>query len=180
MKARAAITRKARRIKMLLLDVDGVMTDGGLYYSANGVEMKRFHAHDGYGVLRARQHGLKIGIISGRSTPIVDARAKALKIDEVFQDAMDKLTAMRDIQRRHGLRDDEIAFIGDDLFDLPLLNAVGLSVAPPNALPEVRRVVDHITRAAGGEGAVRELIDLIIASQSAGRTGTAQVLSSGR
>jgi 3-deoxy-D-manno-octulosonate 8-phosphate phosphatase (KDO 8-P phosphatase) len=171
MKARTVVARKARRIKMLLLDVDGVMTDGGLYYSAAGVEMKRFHAHDGYGVVRAHEHGLKIGIISGRSTPIVDVRAKTLKIDEVFQNAMDKVSAMRDIQHRHGLRDDEIAFIGDDLFDLPLLNIVGLSAAPPNALPEVRKAVDYITRNPGGEGAVRELIDVIITHQSSGRRG---------
>lgn len=154
---------------MLLLDVDGVMTDGSLYYSAAGVEMKRFHAHDGYGVVRAHEHGLKIGIISGRTTPIVDARAKTLKIDEVFQDAMDKVAAMRDIQQRHALRDDEIAFIGDDLFDLPLLRLVGLSAAPPNAQPDVRKAVDYVTHHAGGEGAVRELIDLIIANQTGGR-----------
>jgi 3-deoxy-D-manno-octulosonate 8-phosphate phosphatase (KDO 8-P phosphatase) len=171
MKASAGIARKARRIKLLLLDVDGVMTDGGLYYSAQGVEMKRFHAHDGYGVVRAHEHGLKIAIISGRATPIVEARAKMLKIDEVFQNAMDKVGAMRDIQKRHALQDEELAFIGDELFDLPLLKLVGLSAAPPNARPEVRRAVDYVTRMAGGEGAVRELIDLIIAYQKGGRSG---------
>jgi 3-deoxy-D-manno-octulosonate 8-phosphate phosphatase (KDO 8-P phosphatase) len=170
MKSPAVIALKARRIKLLLLDVDGVMTDGGLYYSAQGVEMKRFHAHDGYGVVRAHEHGLKIGIISGRTTPIVEARAKVLKIDEVFQNAMDKVSAMRDIQHRHALHDDELAFIGDELFDLPLLKIVGLSAAPPNAQPEVRRVVDYVTHKSGGEGAVRELIDLIIAHQKRGRS----------
>jgi len=171
MKARATIGRKAQRIKMLLLDVDGVMTDGGLYYSPGGVEMKRFHVHDGYGVVRARAHGLKIGIISGRTTPIVEARAKTLEIDEVFQNAMDKVAALRDIQGRHGVRDEECAFIGDDLFDLPLLKIVGLSAAPPNARPEVRKAVDYVTRAAGGEGAVRELIELILAHQAGRKPG---------
>ncbi len=163
--SRGALSRKARRIKMVLLDVDGVMTDGGLYYSAEGMELKRFHAHDGYGVVRAREHGLLIGIISGRSSPVVTARAKVLKIDEVFQDAMDKVSAMREIQRRRHLADEEFAFIGDDLFDLPLLRIVGLSAAPPNALPDVRRAVDYVTRTAGGEGAVREFIDAILRMQ---------------
>jgi len=159
------LTQKARAIRMILLDVDGVMTDGGLYYSAEGMELKRFHAHDGYGVVRAHEHGLAIGIVSGRSSPVVEARANVLKIDELYQDAMDKVAAMREIQGRRGLSDEEFAFIGDDLFDLPLLAIVGLSGAPPNALPEVRKSVDYITRVAGGEGAVREFIDLILAAQ---------------
>ncbi len=166
MRSRQILTRKARAIRMVLLDVDGVMTDGGLYYSAEGMELKRFHAHDGYGVVRAHEHGLAVGIISGRSSAVVTARAKVLRIDEVYQDAMDKVAAMRDIQARRGLRDDEFAFIGDDLFDLPLLRIVGLSAAPPNALPDVRKAVDYVTRVAGGEGAVREFIDLILQARS--------------
>ena len=154
---------------MLLVDVDGVMTDGGLYYTAAGAEMKRFHAHDGYGVVRAHEQGLKLGIISGRSSPVVAARARVLKIDEVHQDAMDKVSAMRDIQRRHGLRDEEIAFIGDDLFDLPLLRLVGLSAAPPNAQAPVRESVDYITLAGGGEGALREIIEFILEARSPNR-----------
>ncbi len=164
--SRSTLLRKARRIKMVLIDVDGVMTDGGLYYTAEGNEMKRFHAHDGYGVVRAREHGLKIGIISGRSTPIVTARAKVLKIDDVYQDRMDKVAAMREVQERYGFRDDEFAFIGDDLFDLPLLRIVGLSAAPCNALPRVRRAVHYVTKQSGGNGAVREVLDVILESQT--------------
>lgn len=163
------LTSKLLKIRMLLLDVDGVMTDGGLYYSANGIEMKRFNAHDGYGVVRAREHGLKIGIISGRKTPIVDARAKTLKVEEVFQDAMDKVSAMRNIQERNGFEDGEFGFIGDDLFDLPLLRLVGFSAAPRNARPEVRQAVDYVTSVNGGEGAVREIIDLILVAQRSNR-----------
>lgn len=159
------IARKARHIKLLLLDVDGVLTDGGIYYSATGAEMKRFNAHDGYGVVRAREHGLKLGIISGRKTPIVETRAKEMQITDVIQGASDKITAMEDLRARHRLRLDQIAFIGDDLFDIPLLNAVGFSAAPGNALPEVRRVVDYVARLHGGDGAVREVIDLIIKHQ---------------
>jgi 3-deoxy-D-manno-octulosonate 8-phosphate phosphatase (KDO 8-P phosphatase) len=165
MTSSASLARKIRPIKLLILDVDGVMTDGGLYYSADGVELKRFNAHDGYGIVRAHEHDLKLAIITGRSTPIVEARARTLHIEEVYQDAMDKVSAMAEIRSRQGLADREIAFIGDDLFDLPLLRIVGFSAAPANAVPEVRKQVDYVTRARGGDGAVRELIDLIIRNQ---------------
>ena len=158
-----SVALRARRIRMVLLDVDGVLTDGGLYYTAEGHEMKRFHAHDGYGIQRGRDSGLLFGIISGRTTPIVEARARVLKIDDVMQGAEDKVAAMREIQRGRGFGDEEFAFIGDDLFDIPLLKLVGLSAAPPNALPEVKRNVHYVTREAGGEGAVRDFIDLILA-----------------
>lgn len=160
------LARRARRIKYILLDVDGVMTDGGLYYSAKGQELKRFHAHDGYGIVRAREAGLTVGIISGRSTPIIDARAGVLRIHDVYQGADDKVAAMRKIQEKYGHADEEFAYIADDLFDLPLLRIVGLSGAPRNALPEVRRAVDLVTKAQGGEGAVREFIDFILDHQS--------------
>jgi 3-deoxy-D-manno-octulosonate 8-phosphate phosphatase (KDO 8-P phosphatase) len=157
--------KKIKRIKMVLLDVDGVLTDGGIFYSASGAEMKRFHAHDGYGVARAREHGLKLGIISGRQTPIVDVRAKELQIEDVIQNASDKVAAMEELGRKHNLQPDEMAFIGDDLFDIPLLKAVGFSAAPGNAFPQVKKVVDYVTRSPGGNGAVREFIDLIIEHQ---------------
>ncbi len=158
--------KKLLQVKMLLLDVDGVMTDGGLYYSADGHELKRFHAHDGYGVVRAREHGLRVGIISGRDTPIVTARARVLKIDDVFQGTMDKVTPMRILQEKYGLKEEEFAFIGDELFDLPLLRLVGFSAAPRNARAEVKREVDHVTAVDGGNGAVREIIDMILAAQA--------------
>ncbi len=157
-----SVASRARRIRMVLLDVDGVLTDGGLYYTADGHELKRFHAHDGYGIQRGRESGLIFGIISGRTTSIVEARARVLKIEDVIQGAGDKVAAMREIQRRRGFGDEEFAFIGDDLFDIPLLRVVGLSAAPPNALPEVRRSVHYVTRAGGGEGAVRDFIDMIL------------------
>jgi len=156
---------KMRRIRMVLLDVDGVLTDGGLYYSADGVEPKRFHAHDGYGVVRAHRHGLKVGLISGRTTPIVDVRAKVLKIEDVIQGTEDKVSALRLLQAKYGFADKEFAFVGDELFDVPLLKTVGFSAAPLNARKEVRKVVDYITTVEGGDGAVREVIDLILAAQ---------------
>jgi 3-deoxy-D-manno-octulosonate 8-phosphate phosphatase (KDO 8-P phosphatase) len=161
------MARRLRLIKMVLLDVDGVLTDGGIYYSATGAEMKRFNAHDGYGVVRAREQGLKVGIISGRQTPIVELRAREMGIVDVMQGASDKVAAMEELRSRYGINVNEIAFIGDDLFDLPLLNSVGVSAAPANALPEVKKNVDYVTDAPGGHGAVREFIDLIIQHQQA-------------
>jgi 3-deoxy-D-manno-octulosonate 8-phosphate phosphatase (KDO 8-P phosphatase) len=166
MPKRSVAARNARKIKYLILDVDGVMTDGGLYYSVDGHELKRFHAHDGYGIVRILAAGIGVGIISGRQTPIVDARAKALGIVDVYQGADDKVSAMRCIQKKYGYADDEFAFIADDLFDLPLLNLVGLSVAPRNALPEVRRAVHLVTKASGGDGAVRELVDFLLTQRN--------------
>jgi 3-deoxy-D-manno-octulosonate 8-phosphate phosphatase (KDO 8-P phosphatase) len=157
--------RALRRVKMLLLDVDGVMTDGGLYYSAEGIELKRFHAHDGYGIVRAHEHGIRIGLISGRSSPIVEARARVLKIDDVYLDAMDKVTPFRELQKKYGFTEEQTAFLGDDLFDLPLLEIVGFSAAPANAMTGVKRRVDYVTRLAGGNGAVREVVDLILSAQ---------------
>ncbi len=166
MSSRLNAAKRAQRIKYLILDVDGVMTDGGLYYSVDGVELKRFNAQDGYGIVRARECGLGVGIISGRETPIVAARARVLGIDDVYQGAPDKVEAMRAIQSRHYLKDEEIAYMGDDTFDLPLLKVVGFSAAPRNGRPEVRRAVHYVTSAAGGEGAVRELIDFILLHRS--------------
>jgi 3-deoxy-D-manno-octulosonate 8-phosphate phosphatase (KDO 8-P phosphatase) len=160
---RRAAAKKAAHIKYLILDVDGVMTDGGLYYSAKGQELKRFNAQDGYGIVMAREAGIGVGIISGRSTPIIDARARVLKIEDVFHGADDKVAAMREIQRKRGFDDAECAFMADDLFDLPLLRTVGLAAAPRNARPEVRRMAHVVTSASGGDGAVRELIDFILA-----------------
>jgi 3-deoxy-D-manno-octulosonate 8-phosphate phosphatase (KDO 8-P phosphatase) len=167
MKTRKDLARRIKKIKMVLLDVDGVLTDGGIYYSADGVEMKRFNAQDGYGVARAREHGLKIGIISGRSTPVVETRAREMHADEVIQGSPDKLAAMTEIGKRHGLAPEQMAFIGDDLFDLPLLNAVGFSAAPENARPEVKKAVHYVTPSSGGHGAVRELIEFILKHLSA-------------
>jgi 3-deoxy-D-manno-octulosonate 8-phosphate phosphatase (KDO 8-P phosphatase) len=157
-----SIAGKARRIRLLVLDVDGVMTDGGIYYSAQGVALKRFYAHDGYGIVRARENGLALAIMSGRSSPVVTARARDLRITTVLQGIDNKLRTAGDLAKRRGLRLEELAFIGDDLFDLPLLQAVGLSAAPADARPEVRRRVDYVAEARGGEGVVREVIDLII------------------
>ena len=152
MAVRGSLRGRLRRIELLILDVDGVLTDGGIYYGSRGAVVKRFHAHDGYGVVRAREHGLRLAIVSGRSTPIVTARARDLGITDLLQAANDKVAACAVLKKKHDLDDGAIAFIGDDLFDLPLLGLVGFSAAPADARPEVRRAVDYVTRVAGGQG----------------------------
>ncbi len=166
MATRTTAARKARRIRMLLLDVDGVMTGGGIYYSDDGREIKRFNAQDGYGVVRAREQGLRIVIVSGRYTPVVDVRAKALNIEDVYQNSSDKVAVMKGLRKQYGLKNEEIGFVGDDLFDMPLLREVGFSAAPKNARREVKRIVDYVTSVDGGAGAVREVIDFILSSQA--------------
>ncbi|MGA9116185.1 MAG: HAD-IIIA family hydrolase [Bacteroidota bacterium] len=161
MRSGAEIRRKAARIRMLLMDVDGVMTDGGVYYSARGLAMKRFHAHDGYGAVLCREAGLRLGMVSGRESPLVALRARDLGVDELLQGVADKHSVLAGLQAKYSLRREEFAYIGDDLFDLPLLGAVGLSGAPADARKEVRGAVDYVCRQRGGEGALREFMDLI-------------------
>jgi 3-deoxy-D-manno-octulosonate 8-phosphate phosphatase (KDO 8-P phosphatase) len=156
---------KLKRIKLLLLDVDGVMTDGGIYYSNTGDEFKKFNIQDGYGILYLQRTGVKIGIITGRTSAIVTRRAAELGITDVYQNLENKLEAYESIKAKWGLSDSDIAYIGDDVFDLPVLERVGFSAAPSDAVPEVKKRVQYICKRTGGNGAVREVIDLIIRHQ---------------
>jgi 3-deoxy-D-manno-octulosonate 8-phosphate phosphatase (KDO 8-P phosphatase) len=160
---------RARKIKLLLMDVDGVMTDGRIYHvprSQSGlVETKTFHSRDGLGIRLAHAAGLKTGIISGRGSPVVDHRAKELGIHFVQQGALEKLTPYRKILRAAGLRDEQVCFVGDDIVDLPILKRVGLAVGVGDAHPLLRRHVHYITKQPGGRGAVREVIELILMAQ---------------
>ena len=152
---------KAGRIQMLLLDVDGVLTDGT--FEPNGTEeIKRFHSRDGIGLTLAKRAGLKLGLISGRVSSVVRARARELEMHFVRLGVDDKLTVFREVLEQEGLTPEEIAYMGDDLPDLPILTRVGLSAAVSDAHHEVRTRVDYVTRARGGFGAVRELIDQIL------------------
>ena len=159
------LTEKARRIKFLLLDVDGVMTDGKVYLDDDGRETKAFDIQDGHGIALLRKAGIRVGIISGRTSRAVDIRAKQLCIEEVHQAVEDKLKVYEEILNRYQLKDQEIAYIGDDLIDHPLLQRVGLSVAVANAHEIVKRSVDWVTRREGGAGAVREVVDHLLKSQ---------------
>ena len=155
---------KAQKIQMLLLDVDGVLTDG-TFERHGSEEVKRFHSRDGIGLVLARKAGLKIGLISGRKSKAVVHRAKELKMDFVRLGTGDKLAALQQALSQEGLSQKQVAFMGDDLPDLPVLSRVGLSATVADAHPEVRARVDLVTRARGGFGAVRELIDQILTAK---------------
>ncbi|MFH0989036.1 MAG: HAD-IIIA family hydrolase [bacterium] len=155
-----------KKIKLVLLDVDGVMTDGGVYYSAAGEELKKFNTKDGYGIVKLQRAGVRVGIITGRNSPIVDRRARQLGIIDVYQNAEEKIGPYEDVKRKYALEDQEIAYIGDDEFDIPVLQRVGVSAAPSDAVPRVKHVVQYVCRRVGGDGAVRELIDLILDAQA--------------
>jgi 3-deoxy-D-manno-octulosonate 8-phosphate phosphatase (KDO 8-P phosphatase) len=157
---------RLRRIRLVVLDVDGVLTDGALYYGPDG-EWKRFHVHDGLALSRAVAAGLAVAIVSARRSEAVARRCTELALPEVHQGVRDKLAVYEAVRTRHGCRDAEVAGIGDDVTDLPLLRRVGLSAAPADAVPEVRAAVDWVTAAAGGQGAVRELLEAILRARGA-------------
>jgi 3-deoxy-D-manno-octulosonate 8-phosphate phosphatase (KDO 8-P phosphatase) len=164
-----AILEKARRIEFLLLDVDGVMTDGTIYIDADGRETKAFNIYDGSGIHMIRKAGVRVGIITGRQSAIVDYRAQELGIAEVHQRVLDKIKVYDELLRKYDLQDFQMAYIGDDVIDLPILERAGLSVAVPNAHPDVKRRVDWVTQKAGGSGAVREVTDLLLMARTAQR-----------
>lgn len=169
MKLKKSRSAALKAIKLLLLDVDGVMTDGGIYYSESGEESKKFNIQDGYGIVKLHRAGLKSGIITGRVSKIVARRAKELGIEEVAQNLENKLEVYTSIKKKLGLRDEEIAYIGDDEFDIPVLKSVAFSAAPADAVDAVKKHVMYVCKRRGGEGAVREVIELILRSRNHGR-----------
>jgi 3-deoxy-D-manno-octulosonate 8-phosphate phosphatase (KDO 8-P phosphatase) len=156
---------RARPISLVLMDVDGVMTDGGILFIDSGSEGRIFDAKDGVGIWLLRRAGLLTGVISGRTSPAVRRRARELRMDEIHLKVRDKLTVYEEIRTRRGLEDAEISFIGDDVVDLPLLERVGLPVAPADAHPAALRAARMITSAPGGHGAIREVADFVLQSQ---------------
>ena len=162
----ATARTRASRIRALLFDVDGVLTDGGLPYGTGGMEMKRFNVQDGVAVQQAQQAGLLTGVITGRDDEAVRRRSTELKLDFTAFGCADKLEAYRTFKRRFTLSDDEIAFVGDDVPDLPVLRRCGLACAPADAHATVRSQAVLVTRRPGGSGALREVADFILASQT--------------
>ncbi|MBD3223741.1 MAG: HAD-IIIA family hydrolase [Caldithrix sp.] len=152
-------------IKIILMDVDGVLTSGEIIYTSNGDELKMFNVQDGMGITLARMAGIKTGIITGRKSGLVLRRAEELKVDIIFQGRFHKLDDYEKVKKEYGFKDDEIAYIGDDILDMPLLKRVGFSVAVANARDEVKAICDYVTIAEGGKGAVRETIDKILKRQ---------------
>jgi 3-deoxy-D-manno-octulosonate 8-phosphate phosphatase (KDO 8-P phosphatase) len=159
------VRAKASRIRLLLFDVDGVLTDGGVLMHGDGSESKGFHIRDGAAMVWAQRVGLTVGLISARSSSATAHRAAQLAIRIVVQGVSSKLSAYEQIVRNAGLDDSAVAYMGDDLLDLPILARVGLSAAPADAAPEVRERVDWVSAAGGGRGAVRELVELVLRAQ---------------
>ena len=155
-----------KNIKLCLSDVDGVMTDAGMYYSENGDELKKFNTHDGMAMNLLRQAGIKTGILTTENTKIVERRAAKLKIDYVYQDVgyKGKLEAALEICGKEGITLQEVAYIGDDINCIALLQAAGIAACPANATKKVKEIegIIHLTRS-GGDGAVREFVDLLLA-----------------
>ena len=156
---------KARKIKWILLDIDGVMTDGSITYDSKGVESKTFHVRDGHGIKMASRAGIQFAIITGRESSIVNYRANELGIKEIYQGAKKKIAAYNELIQRLNLQDEEVAYVGDDLIDIPVLRRVGLSAVVADADHETREQVDLILTHPGGRGAVREFIEIILKAQ---------------
>lgn len=153
---------RLQKIQLLLLDVDGVLTDGRIIYGSDGTETKAFDVKDGHGLKLLQRAGIRVGIITGRQSPVVSHRAKELGIEILYQGAKDKMVPFAEILAETGLGVEEIAYVGDDIVDLPILLKVGFSATVADALPEVKQHVHYITERVGGRAAVREVCDLIL------------------
>ena len=156
------LAQRAARLSWLLFDVDGVMTDGRLYYGADGEQLKVFEVRDGLGLKLAQRAGLKVGILTGRESKALAVRAKELGIDTLLMDRVDKGPAFLQFLDRNGVAAERVAYIGDDLVDLPVISRCGLSFAPANAVPEVRERVDRVLTQKGGRGVAREMVEVVL------------------
>ena len=155
----------AGRVKLLILDVDGVMTDGRIIYNNDGVEAKNFNVRDGHGIKLLIRGGVKCAIITARTSQVVEIRARDLGIETVMQGAVDKAKAFNEVLSKEGLSPLDAGYIGDDVVDLPILTKVEFSAAPSDAVAEVRERVDYVSPYPGGGGAVRDVVELILKSQ---------------
>lgn len=161
-KTKKQIEAVAKNIKLLILDVDGVLTDGGIILDNNGNELKKFHVRDGHGIKMLQRAGIRVAIITGRDSSVVNRRARELGIKEVYQKCHKKTVAYDHLLQKTGLSDKETAYVGDDVVDIPLFKRVGLPVAVADAEKEAKDKAMLITKNSGGRGAVREVCDLIL------------------
>jgi YrbI family 3-deoxy-D-manno-octulosonate 8-phosphate phosphatase len=152
-------------IRLFATDVDGVLTDAGMYYSESGDEWKKFNTRDGMGIKLLQKAGLITAIVTQERTRLVARRAEKLAIPELHQGVMDKLSVIQDMATRHGISLQQVAYIGDDVNDIEALQAVGFSAAPADGIPQVLKIVGYVCREKGGEGAVRELAEMILRSR---------------
>jgi 3-deoxy-D-manno-octulosonate 8-phosphate phosphatase (KDO 8-P phosphatase) len=161
----AQVMEKAKKLKLLILDVDGVLTDGRLFFDNEGTEYKCFHARDGHGIKLLRQTGIEVAVISGRVSNAVALRMKSLGIDHVFQGHENKRSAFAELLEKIGVTPEQAAHVGDDLLDLPIMMRVGLAIAVSDANFAVKERADWCTTLPGGQGAVREVCDFIMQAQ---------------
>ena len=157
-----ALRARAKRIAAVVFDVDGVLTDGSILLDSSGAEIKRFNVKDGSGIKFLRRSGLILAIISGRESAAVDARARDLGIEHVYQGYKEKTRAFEDLKKRLSLDGEEFAYVGDDLPDVPVMRLCGLAVAVADARPEVKAIAHHVTESAGGRGAAREFAEWLL------------------
>lgn len=163
---RAARARVLKRVRLFATDVDGVLTDAGMYYSESGEELKKFNTRDGMGIKLLQQAGLITAFITKEKTALVERRGAKLAVPEVHQGVDDKLAVLKQLASKYGLTLNQIAYVGDDVNDVEALQNVGFAAAPADAVPPVLKVVHYVCRKKGGEGAVREVADMILAGQA--------------
>lgn len=156
---------RLRHVRLLAMDVDGVLTDGRLYFQADGLETKAFHTLDGHGIKLVQRAGIVVALITGRDSPMVSRRAEALGIRHVFQGAEKKLVVLRELCARLNLELDQVAYCGDDLPDVAAIRRAGVGISVPGAPAYIRHQADWVTEAAGGHGAVREICDTLLQAQ---------------
>jgi len=157
-----SIATKAKKIKLIAFDVDGVLTDGGIIYDNSGMEIKRFNVKDGQIISHLKKAGFIVGAITGRDSQVVKNRCEELKLDFHYHGSSDKLVQYEKIKEKYNLKDKHIAYIGDDIIDLPILTRCGLSATPNDARRYIKKYVDYVTVSKGGEGALRDLADFIL------------------
>jgi 3-deoxy-D-manno-octulosonate 8-phosphate phosphatase (KDO 8-P phosphatase) len=151
-----------KKIEIILMDMDGCLTTGHIIYSSSGEDTKMFHTHDGYGLTRGRELGMKFAVISGMNSAVNKRRVERLKIHHLYENIDDKLIPFEELKKMYKLKDENFAYIGDDEFDIPLLKKVGFSCCPKSGIDEVKKHVHYVCKKNGGEGAVREMIDKIL------------------
>jgi 3-deoxy-D-manno-octulosonate 8-phosphate phosphatase (KDO 8-P phosphatase) len=164
------ILERAKQIRMVVFDVDGVLTDGSLFLGDDGQEYKAFNSRDGHGMTMLRQTGVKLAVITGRSSEVVRIRMQSLGVEHVYQGRRDKVPAYEELKRASGLADEQIAYVGDDVVDLPVMRRVGLSIAVADAHPLLQQHAHWQTRSRGGRGAGRDVCEFIMEAQ--GNLGT--------
>lgn len=159
------LTAKLKKIKLLVSDVDGVLTDGGAYYSDEGIELKKFNIRDGMGIVLLQKAGYHVAIVTTEKTKIVERRAERLKVTDLYQGVINKVVAVEELMKKYSVTWEETAFIGDDINDIPVLKKVGFAATPSNGTAINKKIADYVCKCEGGHGAVREVCDLLLALQ---------------